>query len=105
MEKFHQNHGSGLPSETSQPQPEVTSDLGNNSATKRKTDDSVQQKKQLEKYLSKQPGFEDKHPYLWADLKDFGTELLAESTDVSISEELLKKIKDLEPKIGELKRK
>ena len=65
----------------------------------------MQQKKQFEKYLSKQPGFEDKHPYLWADLKDFGTELLAESTDVSISEELLQKIKDLEPKIAELKTK
>ena len=104
-EKFHQKNGSGLPNETSRPQPEETSDLGKNTATKRKTDDTVEQKKQFKNYLSKKKGFEDIHPYLWDDLKHFGTELLAESTDVKMSEKLLKKIKDLEPKIAALKTK
>jgi hypothetical protein len=44
------------------------------------------------------------HPYLWDELKDFGMQLLKDSTDKEKSELLLKKIKDLEPKIGKLKR-
>lgn len=45
------------------------------------------------------------YPYLWDDLKDFGTQLLNESTDVEMSESLFKKIEELEPKISELKSK
>ena len=62
VQKFHQKHGSGLPNVTSRPKPEVTSDLGNNIATKRKHDNTAEQKKQFKKYLKEQPGFEDKHP-------------------------------------------
>eukprot|EP00801_Mesodinium_rubrum_P006476 Mrub_06484.p1 GENE.Mrub_06484~~Mrub_06484.p1 ORF type:complete len:176 (-),score=21.56 Mrub_06484:480-1007(-) len=62
VEKFHQR-----------PYPEVTSDYGNNITTKRKSNDLAGQKKHFKKYLKEKQGFEDAHPYLWDDLKEFGT--------------------------------
>jgi hypothetical protein len=122
VQKFHQKHGSGLPNVTSQPQPEElsdsglktativskpeeTSDSGTKTATKKKHISIAEQKRQFKQYLREQPGFEDAHPYLWDDLKDFGMQLLKDSTDKEQSKALLQKIKDLEPKIADLKRK
>ena len=112
MQKFDRKHGSGAPSATSQPQTEVTkrlknqySDSRNKTATRNKPESTAEQKRQFREYLRQQPGFEDVHPYLWDDLKDFGTRLLKDSIDKQESETLLEKIKKLEPEIGKLKKK
>ena len=105
VQKFEQKHGAGLPNVTSQPQLQEISDSGIKTAAQKKYETTAEQKRQFREYLQQQPGYEDMHPYLWDDLKGFGTQLLKDSTDAEVSKSLLKKIKDLELQVGALKQK
>eukprot|EP00801_Mesodinium_rubrum_P006787 Mrub_06795.p1 GENE.Mrub_06795~~Mrub_06795.p1 ORF type:complete len:241 (-),score=28.29 Mrub_06795:254-976(-) len=105
VQNFLKNHRADFQKMSSQLSNEELSDSVKNAANKYKSKGHFIQKRQFKEYLSKQPGFENMYPYLWDDLKDFGTQLLNESTDVEMSESLFKKIEELEPKISELKSK
>ena len=95
--KFKQNQeeihdtNSQLPSDSSKP-----------TATQKKTG-YLQEKRDFKEFLSKIPGFEGTHPYLWEEIKDFGYQLLMESTDLKMSTRLLEAFEKFQPVIDELK--
>jgi len=63
----------------------------------------LQEKRDFKEFLSKIPGFEGTHPYLWEEIKDFGYQLLMESTDLKMSTRLLEAFEKFQPVIDELK--
>jgi len=63
----------------------------------------TEQKQEFKKFLLTQEGYEEMYPYLWEELKEFGYQLLKDSTDTKRSQELLDKIKGLDSIISQLK--